>query len=119
MLSLSTLSLGIIGGADGPTAVFVITPDEGTLGIVLLYLLLVNLLTFLMYGVDKRNAQAEKPRIEERTLLLLPLLGGSVGALLGMRFFHHKTRHWYFRYGIPLLLLLQLALGLAFCFLPR
>ncbi|MGM9618613.1 MAG: DUF1294 domain-containing protein [Oscillospiraceae bacterium] len=109
---LSTLSLGIIGGADGPTALFLAAPGNGAAGAALLYLLLINLLTFLLYGIDKRRARREKWRIRERTLLLLPLLGGSLGALLGMRVFHHKTRHWYFRCGVPLLFLLQLALGL-------
>jgi len=49
--------------------------------------------------------------VPEKTLFLLPLLGGSVGALLGMRVFHHKTKHWYFVWGIPAILLAQIALA--------
>lgn len=76
-----------------------------------LYLGLINLITLLVYGIDKRRARKEKWRISEKTLLLLPLAGGSVGALTGMYLFRHKTRHWYFRLGLPAILLLQLALA--------
>jgi uncharacterized membrane protein YsdA (DUF1294 family) len=79
-------------------------------GLVSLWLLLINLATFLVYGADKRRARKGAWRIPERTLFLLPLLGGSAGALLGMYIFHHKTKHWYFKFGIPLILLLQIAL---------
>lgn len=75
------------------------------------YLAAVNLVTLALYGIDKARARRGKWRIPEKTLLLLPLLGGSVGALAGMHLFHHKTRHWYFRWGIPAMLLLQLALA--------
>lgn len=75
------------------------------------YLAAVNLVTLALYGIDKVRARRGKWRIPEKTLLLLPLLGGSVGALAGMHLFHHKTRHWYFRWGIPAMLLLQLALA--------
>ena len=50
-------------------------------------------------------------RVPEKTLFLLAILGGSVGAILGMRVWHHKTRHWYFKYGLPAILLAQLALA--------
>ena len=73
------------------------------------YLVLMNLVTFWVYGADKRRARRGRWRVPERTLFLLPLLGGSIGALAGMRVFHHKTRHWYFRWGIPAIFLLQLA----------
>ena len=77
----------------------------------LIYLAAVNVLAFLAYGDDKRRAKHPGARrIPEKTLLLMALLGGSPGALAGMRVFHHKTRHWYFRYGVPAMLLLQLAL---------
>lgn len=76
------------------------------------YLILMNLITFALYGIDKRRAKQGAWRISEYTLLLVALLGGSLGALLGMRYFRHKTRHRKFRYGIPLILLLQLGLGL-------
>lgn len=71
--------------------------------------ILVNLLTFVLYGVDKLRAKQADRRIPERTLLLLPYLGGSVGALLGMWIFRHKTKHLKFRILVPLALLLQIA----------
>ena len=77
---------------------------------VLYYLAAINLGTFLVYGIDKLRAKRGAWRIPEKTLFLLPLLGGSVGAIAGMRVFHHKTKHWYFKYGLPLILILQIAL---------
>lgn len=77
----------------------------------LIWLAGVNVVTFALYGIDKHRAKKGRWRIPEKTLLLLPLLGGSVGGLLGMAVFHHKTRHWYFRLGLPLMLLLQAALA--------
>ena len=75
------------------------------------YLAAVNLVTFTVYGVDKAKARHGAWRVPEKTLFLLPLLGGSVGALLGMLVFRHKTKHWYFVWGIPLILLAQIALA--------
>ena len=75
------------------------------------YLAAVNLVTFTVYGVDKAKAKRGAWRVPEKTLFLMPLLGGSVGALLGMRVFRHKTKHWYFVWGIPLILLAQIALA--------
>ena len=77
----------------------------------MVWLAVINLLTFLVYGADKRRARKGKWRVPEKTLFLLPLLGGSIGALLGMRVFHHKTKHWYFVWGIPAILLAQIALA--------
>ena len=68
-------------------------------------------MTFTVYGVDKAKARRGAWRVPEKTLFLLPLLGGSVGALLGMLVFRHKTKHWYFVWGIPLILLAQIALA--------
>ena len=75
------------------------------------YLAAVNLVTFTVYGVDKAKARRGAWRVPEKTLFLLPLLGGSVGALLGMLVFRHKTKHWYFVWGIPLIPLAQIALA--------
>ena len=75
------------------------------------YLAAVNLVTFTVYGADKAKARRGAWRVPEKTLFLLPLLGGSLGALLGMWAFHHKTMHWYFVWGIPLILLAQTALA--------
>lgn len=75
------------------------------------YLLLVNLAGFLLMGLDKRRARRGAWRISEKALFLPAVLGGSLGAIVGMRTFRHKTRHWYFRYGLPALLAVQLALA--------
>ena len=71
------------------------------------YLLLANLAAFVTFGADKRRAKRGAWRVPEKTLFLLALLGGSAGAIAGMRLFHHKTKHWYFRIGLPAILLLQ------------
>lgn len=102
-------SIGIIGGADGPTAIFIGGSPRNAW---LLCLLAVNLLSFALYGIDKRRARKNARRISEKVLFLVPLLGGSIGALAGMRCFRHKTKHWYFRFGIPAILVLQLILAL-------
>ena len=79
-------------------------------GLLSLYLLIISALTFLTFGADKRRARRDRRRVRERTLFLLAVLGGSIGALLGMYVFRHKTRHWYFCVGIPAILILQIAL---------
>ena len=86
---------------------FLLTPA----GLLTVYLAAINLVTLAIYGVDKHRARCDAWRVPERTLFLLPLLGGSVGALLGMYGFRHKTKHWYFRLGLPLILLAQIALA--------
>ena len=74
------------------------------------YLLGINAVTFIMYGIDKYKAKKAKWRISEATLLLLAVLGGSIGAWMGMKVWHHKTMHKKFKYGIPAILLIQIAL---------
>ncbi len=75
-----------------------------------LWLALMSLVLFAVMGADKRRAKAGARRVPEKTLFLLALLGGAIGGVLGMRVFHHKTKHWYFAWGFPILALLQLAL---------
>ncbi len=74
------------------------------------YLLAINAVAFIVYGIDKYKAKKAKWRISESTLLLLAVLGGSVGAWMGMKVWHHKTMHKKFKYGIPAILLIQIAL---------
>lgn len=78
---------------------------------ILLLLIAVNLVSFALYGLDKVKAKRGLWRIRESTLLLVAALGGSLGALLGMELFRHKTKHWTFKILIPLFLLLHIALG--------
>ena len=70
----------------------------------------INVVTFLVYGIDKWKAKQGSWRISEVTLLTLAIIGGSIGALLGMQVWHHKTMHKKFKYGLPLILLAQIAL---------
>ena len=98
----------------------------------LIYLLLINLLSLVLFAVDKKRAKAngpargrtgrgkktqagrrdgQKQRIPEKTLFVTAAVGGSIGAILGMWIFHHKTRHWYFVYGMPAILIVQLLIA--------
>ena len=79
--------------------------------ILLIVLAIVNLTAFILYGVDKAKAKRGAWRIPEATLLLVAALGGSVGALLGMELFRHKTKHWKFKILVPLFLILHIAIG--------
>ena len=76
----------------------------------LYYLIVINILTFLVYGIDKWKAKKDGWRISEATLLMLAVIGGTIGALLGMQVWRHKTMHKKFKYGLPLILLAQIAL---------
>ena len=80
-----------------------------TVELILLYLLIINILTFATYGLDKLKARYHRRRISEFTLLMLAILGGSMGAWAGMYLFRHKTQHKKFKYGIPAIVLLQLS----------
>ena len=75
------------------------------------YLAAVNLAAFALMGVDKRRVRRGAWRISEKALFLPAVLGGALGGLLGMRVFHHKTKHWYFRFGMPALLIVQIILA--------
>lgn len=77
--------------------------------LLLYYLLAINLLAFVLYGIDKVKAKHKRWRIPEAVLLWLAILGGSPAALVAMHLFHHKTLHKKFRYGVPAILLVQLA----------
>lgn len=77
---------------------------------ILLYLAAINIVTFIVYGIDKWKAKRSKWRVPESSLLWWAAFGGSVGALLGMKAWHHKTQHNKFRYGVPAILILQLIL---------
>lgn len=82
-----------------------------TQGLVVCCLTVVNAVAFIVYGIDKYRARNGKWRIPEATLLMLAVVGGSVGAWLGMKAWHHKTRHMKFRYGVPVILLLQIVVA--------
>ena len=81
------------------------------MNIILGYLLAVNIATFFLYGIDKYKAKKGKWRISEATLLLMAVIGGSIGAWAGMRIWYHKTMHKKFKYGIPIIISLQVALA--------
>ena len=69
---------------------------------------MINIAAFALFGADKRKARRNAWRISEKALFLSAVLGGSLGALIGMRLFHHKTKHWYFVIGIPAIFVLQI-----------
>ncbi len=88
----------------------------------LLYLVAINIIAFFLYGIDKWKARHDKWRVTEARLITISLLGGSLGAYLGMKVWHHKTQHPRFRYGLPLILFLHLAIAFAtvyFCYIYR
>ena len=74
------------------------------------YLFAINIVSFFLYGIDKYKAKKNKWRISEATLLMIAVIGGSIGAWVGMRLWHHKTMHKKFKYGIPLIIIMQIAL---------
>ena len=74
------------------------------------YLVIINIIAFIAYGIDKLKAKKGKWRITEATLLLLAIIGGSIGAWCGVKVWHHKTLHKKFRYGIPLIIAIQIAM---------
>ena len=77
-----------------------------------LYLILINIITFALYAIDKLNAKTDSWRISERMLMLFAVAGGSIGALLGMYICRHKTRKAKFKFGIPVILMLHIAIGI-------
>ena len=76
--------------------------------IVISYLVIINITSYAMMGIDKQKAKKGAWRISEATLFMTAILGGSIGSILGMKHFRHKTKHWYFKYGMPAILILQI-----------
>lgn len=74
----------------------------------LVYLIVINIVGLFAMGIDKWKAKKKKYRIPEKTLFLISAIGGSVGTLLGMHLFRHKTQHWYFVFGMPLILIVHM-----------
>ena len=77
---------------------------------IIYYLVTINVATFFTFGIDKWKAKRAKQRIREAALLLLAIFGGSIGAWLGMKIWHHKTQHKKFKYGLPIILLVHIIL---------
>ena len=77
-------------------------------------LVIMNIIGFLAMGLDKAKAKAKAWRIPEKTLLGIAVMGGGLGVLLGMETFRHKTKHWYFKYGVPVILMMEIAAMLYF-----
>lgn len=82
--------------------------------IFIIYIFIINIFTFCLYGLDKKKAKKGKWRISEMTLLLTALTGGSLGAFLGMKIFHHKTKHLKFKVLVPLFLIIHIILLVIF-----
>ena len=85
---------------------------------IVLYLAIVNLAGLIVMGIDKLRARKRAWRIPESTLFVIALIGGSLGTTIGMHLFHHKTRHWYFLFGMPAILVLQIATVLILMYSP-
>ena len=81
---------------------------------ILIYLGVINLIGFFAMFLDKQKAKRGKWRIPEKTLFLMAIIGGSLGTTLGMHVFRHKTKHWYFKFGMPMILIVQIILILYF-----
>ena len=85
---------------------------------IILYLTAVNLTGLIVMGIDKMRAKKRVWRIPESTLFVIALIGGSLGTTIGMHLFHHKTRHWYFVFGMPAILVIQIAIVLILMYSP-
>ena len=81
--------------------------ELSSLQFILLWAGFVNLAGLLIMYIDKQRARRHAFRIPESSLFIIALIGGSIGSILGMWLFHHKTKKWYFRFGMPLILVLQ------------
>ncbi|MDE6664555.1 MAG: DUF1294 domain-containing protein [Lachnospiraceae bacterium] len=90
----------------------------GVITYIVSYLIIINLIGFVIMGVDKLKAKKRAWRIPESTLFVVALIGGSLGTTAGMHIFRHKTRHWYFLYGMPAILVIQIAIVVALMYSP-
>ncbi|MBR6771300.1 MAG: DUF1294 domain-containing protein [Lachnospiraceae bacterium] len=88
------------------------------ISVLILYFVGINLVGLFFMGLDKYKAQRQLWRIPESTLFILAIIGGSIGCIIGMYAFRHKTRHWYFVFGMPLILIIQIALFAAIMYSP-
>lgn len=86
--------------------------------LLVIYLVVVNLIGFIMMGMDKSRARKRAWRIPEAHLFVVALIGGSIGSIIGMYTFHHKTRHWIFVFGMPIILALQIIAVVALLLSP-
>lgn len=77
----------------------------------ILYIIIINVVTFCLYGADKRRAKRKMWRIPEAVLLLFAIIGGSIGAGMAMHFYRHKTKHKKFAFGVPIIFILQVAVA--------
>lgn len=107
------MTLFLTGSQPGTVSSALLSFLRSPWGILTCWLILINLVTFFVFGFDKLKAKYKEThesarRVPEKTLFTLAVLGGSVGALLGMRIWHHKTLHRSFRIGIPIILFLQI-----------
>ncbi len=82
------------------------------------YFIIMNIIGFALMGIDKHKAKKRAFRIPEATLFIVALIGGSIGSILGMYAFRHKTKHWYFVYGMPFILIVQLILLAVLIYAP-
>ena len=90
----------------------------GVITYIVSYLIIINLIGFVIMGIDKLKAKKRAWRIPESTLFVVALIGGSLGTTVGMHVFRHKTRHWYFLYGMPTILVIQIAIVVVLIYSP-
>ena len=89
-----------------------------SLFLLIIYIAVVNIIGFALMGIDKRRARNNAFRIPEATLFAFAIIGGSIGATIGMFTFKHKTKHWYFKFGLPLIVLIQAIIIFALALYP-
>ncbi|HKM05332.1 MAG TPA: DUF1294 domain-containing protein [Lachnospiraceae bacterium] len=90
----------------------------GVIEFLVSYILIINFVGFSMMGIDKKKAIKQTFRIPESSLFTVAMIGGSIGSILGMQLFRHKTRRWYFVYGMPAILIIQIIIFLVIINLP-